>query len=448
MRPTSREERESSSRGRFDMKIRPTRLPTAEWAKFPCGPREIEIAFRSTRPLHHGHALARHDGLHAPRQAPSPVFTDVTRSSPASSTRASARERRATLRRPVRIRSELRRRARRAHGRREQVADGRRAGGARSPRRRWRATASTVHCDLSDEAIVQQVTAPRARASSATGTPDQVRDALRARGVDVLDKERIWRSSDGFVGLLTSHLQDAEIAAFVELREQERSARNSTSPTGRAARQPGGRAPRRQERHVDGRRRPLRHAPARRRAAQPVRRARLVRAAESVRRAAESVRRAAALRAAAGRGTRACCAAARRRRRPSGARRHASRARDSGDRARARGGDRPRRRRRAALSLRCSARGIDLDEAAGVCAADGRQARYATARTTAGARDRLRSRPRRARAARRRAARRRRGGGGRRHRGFAAAARAGARAAQLCRRRPHPRPAALALHRS
>ena len=53
-----------------------------------------------------------------------------------------------------------------------------------------------------------------------------MRDALRARGVDVLDKERIWRSSDGRVGLLTSHLQDAEIAALVALREQERSARN------------------------------------------------------------------------------------------------------------------------------------------------------------------------------------------------------------------------------
>ena len=51
-----------------------------------------------------------------------------------------------------------------------------------------------------------------------------MRDALRARGVDVLDKERIWRASDGRVGLLTSHLQDAEIAALVALREQERGA--------------------------------------------------------------------------------------------------------------------------------------------------------------------------------------------------------------------------------
>ena len=90
-----------------------------------------------------------------------------------------------------------------------------------------RATASTVHCDLSDEAIVQQVTAREgARQQRDWHTADQVRDALRARGVDVLDKERIWRSSDGRVGLLTSHLQDAEIAALVALREQERSARN------------------------------------------------------------------------------------------------------------------------------------------------------------------------------------------------------------------------------
>ena len=90
-----------------------------------------------------------------------------------------------------------------------------------------RASASTVHCDLSDEAIVQQVTAREgARQQRDWHTADQVRDALRARGVDVLDKERIWRSSDGRVGLLTSHLQDAEIAALVALREQERSARN------------------------------------------------------------------------------------------------------------------------------------------------------------------------------------------------------------------------------
>lgn len=91
------------------------------------------------------------------------------------------------------------------------------------------ATAATPRTgsELSDEAIAELV-AEREKARQAQNFPraDELRSQMRDQGVELLDKERIWRSSDGRMGLLPGKLTDEAIHHLVSLRESERATRN------------------------------------------------------------------------------------------------------------------------------------------------------------------------------------------------------------------------------
>jgi len=89
------------------------------------------------------------------------------------------------------------------------------------------AVASRAVCDVPDETIVATVQ-EREAARQAHDYPraDELRESLRAQGVEILDKEKIWRTCDGRLGVLPGKLKDEEIAHLVQLRETERSSRN------------------------------------------------------------------------------------------------------------------------------------------------------------------------------------------------------------------------------
>ena len=65
-----------------------------------------------------------------------------------------------------------------------------------------------------------------ARAQYNWSLADQIREGLRARGVELLDKEKVWRSADGKVGVLPGKLSEDQINGIVGMRERERAARN------------------------------------------------------------------------------------------------------------------------------------------------------------------------------------------------------------------------------
>ena len=79
---------------------------------------------------------------------------------------------------------------------------------------------------------------------------DQMRETLRSQGVEVLDKERLWKTADGRIGLLGGQLAEPEIRMLVQMREQERQSRNFEAadrlrqarewPRARRARRPAG----------------------------------------------------------------------------------------------------------------------------------------------------------------------------------------------------------------
>ena len=71
----------------------------------------------------------------------------------------------------------------------------------------------------------------RAREARDWAVADQLRDSLRSQGVEILDKERLWRCADGRIGLLVARLSEAEIQHLVGMREQ---ARGPSSRTRRA----------------------------------------------------------------------------------------------------------------------------------------------------------------------------------------------------------------------
>lgn len=84
------------------------------------------------------------------------------------------------------------------------------------------------HCALSTEEILSKVEErENARKCKDFATSDQLRDALRDMGVDLIDKSRIWKSSDGRCGLLSrDRMGQDQLQALVGLREQERTAKN------------------------------------------------------------------------------------------------------------------------------------------------------------------------------------------------------------------------------
>ena len=65
-----------------------------------------------------------------------------------------------------------------------------------------------------------------ARAQHNWSLADQIREALRVQGVELLDKEKVWRSADGKVGVLPGKLSEDQINGIVGMRERERAARN------------------------------------------------------------------------------------------------------------------------------------------------------------------------------------------------------------------------------
>ena len=86
------------------------------------------------------------------------------------------------------------------------------------------ASASGVRsaCSLHDDHIVQMVAQrERARASHDWAQADQLRESLRTQGVELLEKQKIWRAADGRVGLLANRLNEPEIQNLVNMREQE-----------------------------------------------------------------------------------------------------------------------------------------------------------------------------------------------------------------------------------
>ena len=91
------------------------------------------------------------------------------------------------------------------------------------------ASASGVRstCSLQDDHIVQMVAQrERARASHDWAQADQLRESLRSQGVELLEKQKIWRAADGRIGLIAHRLNESEIQNLVSMREQERGARN------------------------------------------------------------------------------------------------------------------------------------------------------------------------------------------------------------------------------
>ena len=85
-------------------------------------------------------------------------------------------------------------------------------------------------CSLHDDHIVQMVAQrERARASHDWAQADQLRESLRSQGVDLQEKQKIWRAADGRVGLLTNRLNESEIQCLVNMREQEHRSARSTS---------------------------------------------------------------------------------------------------------------------------------------------------------------------------------------------------------------------------
>lgn len=84
------------------------------------------------------------------------------------------------------------------------------------------------HCQISTAVIIAKVeereTARRAKNFQFS---DFKRDELRDIGVDLIDKARIWKSSDGRVGLLTTErLKKDACQELVSLRETERANKN------------------------------------------------------------------------------------------------------------------------------------------------------------------------------------------------------------------------------
>lgn len=79
-------------------------------------------------------------------------------------------------------------------------------------------------CTEDLEVILRKVAEREAaRRAKDFGTSDQLRDELRATGVDLIDKARIWLTSDGRCGLLSKERLGADqLQALVALRETER----------------------------------------------------------------------------------------------------------------------------------------------------------------------------------------------------------------------------------
>jgi cysteinyl-tRNA synthetase len=89
------------------------------------------------------------------------------------------------------------------------------------------ATSARGTCDLSDETIAQLVVErEKARQAQIYSRADELRETMREQGVELLDKERIWRTTDGRVGLLPGKLTEEAILHLVQLRETERATRN------------------------------------------------------------------------------------------------------------------------------------------------------------------------------------------------------------------------------
>ena len=70
----------------------------------------------------------------------------------------------------------------------------------------------------------------QARGNKDWVTSDRIREDLRAKGVEVLDKERLWKSSDGSVGIIDpangAAPTDEAITSLVGKREEARTMRD------------------------------------------------------------------------------------------------------------------------------------------------------------------------------------------------------------------------------
>ena len=112
------------------------------------------------------------------------------------------------------------------------ASDGRRGSMVASASGSMVASASGVRsaCSLHDDHIAQMVAQrERARASHDWAQADQLRESLRTQGVELLEKQKIWRAADGRLGLLSNRLNESEIQNLVNMREQERRSARSTS---------------------------------------------------------------------------------------------------------------------------------------------------------------------------------------------------------------------------
>ena len=76
----------------------------------------------------------------------------------------------------------------------------------------------------------------QARGNKDWVTSDRIREDLRAKGVEVLDKERLWKSSDGSVGIIDpangAAPTDEAITSLVGKREEARTMRDWATSTG------------------------------------------------------------------------------------------------------------------------------------------------------------------------------------------------------------------------
>lgn len=104
------------------------------------------------------------------------------------------------------------------HEREWRASDGRRG--------RIAAPGAQLTCSLGDAQIGEMVVErERARAAHDWAQADELRQRLRSQGIEILDKERLWKAPDGRFGVLPGKMSEEGIGSLVQMREQERAAR-------------------------------------------------------------------------------------------------------------------------------------------------------------------------------------------------------------------------------
>ena len=82
-------------------------------------------------------------------------------------------------------------------------------------------------CSLSDEELESLVKKrDDARRMRDFSSSDQLREQLRAAGVELFDSDHVWKSTDGRIGVIGQHLTDASINMMLNAREVARQKRD------------------------------------------------------------------------------------------------------------------------------------------------------------------------------------------------------------------------------